>query len=278
MKYIKLFENYPPNSIDENINDMFVELKDQGYKIKYKRFNEVGCGGISVTIEDRRGFNSNDVKEYVMMFIDYIEDKFDEQRVFYRGRTTAYETDDTFYVNGKVVTTDDFPDDTELTALKIGVDARYKDKNQTKLQLENYIDKHYLEQEVTTKVESVRGHKVESALRDILVELFDIGMQVNVTWPSNSIIVLVFHYPLADYGDFAMAERTKKIFKVGDIYEYCLMIDDYIKDFWGEKSECSYEYGSMNRVWSLTELQNNDVRFVRMYINRFPTHKQRALY
>lgn len=247
MKYLKLFENYPKprgftkNSIEEDVNDMFVELKDNGYKIEYQRFNERG-DSVSITLKYRKGFKSNDVKEYVMMFIDYMTDKFGEQRVFYRGRTTAFETDNTFYANGKVVTTEDFPDDIELTALNIGVNAKYKDKNQIKLQLENYIDKHYLEQEVTTSVESVRGNKVESSLRDILVELFDKGMQVQVTWPSNNIIILVFHYPLNDNGS------PDDIFKIGDIYEYCLMIDDYMKDFWGEECECSYEYGSMNRT------------------------------
>jgi hypothetical protein len=214
---------------------------------------------------------TNDVREYVMMFIDYMTDKFGEQRVFYRGRTTAYETNDTFYVNGKVVTTDDFPDDTELTALKIGVDARYKDKNQTKLQLENYIQDHYLEQDVTPDFENEFAHKVESGLRDILVELFDKGMQVQVTWTDTKTIRLIFHYPLDESG------RPEKIFKIGDIYEYCSMIDEYMKDFW-EESECNYEYGSMNKVWNLTDLKDKDVRFVRMYINSIPVHKQRANY
>lgn len=276
MKYIKLFENYPsprgftPNSIEEDVNDMFIELKDDGYKIEYQRFNERG-DSVSLTIKYRRGFNSNDVREYVMMFIDYMTDKFGEQRVFYRGRTTAYETDDTFYVNGKVVTTDDFPDDTELTALKIGVDARYKDKNQTKLQLENYIGDHYLDNEVTPNMENEFAHKVESGLRDILVELFDKGMQVQVTWTDTKTIRLIFHYTLDDNG------RPDNIFKVGDIYEYCLMIDEYMKDFW-EEAECNYEYGSMNKVWDLTDLKDKDVRFVRMYINKIPVHKQRANY
>lgn len=276
MKYIKLFENYPsprgftPNSIEEDVNDMFIELKDDGYKIEYQRFNERG-DSVSLTIKYRRGFNSNDVREYVMMFIDYMTDKFGEQRVSYRGRTTAYETDDTFYVNGKVVTTDDFPDDTELTALKIGVDARYKDKNQTKLQLENYIGDHYLDNEVTPNMENEFVHKVESGLRDILVELFDKGMQVQVTWTDTKTIRLIFHYPLDESG------RPDNIFKIGDIYEYSQMIDEYMKDFW-EEAECNYEYGSMNRVWDLTDLKNTDVRFVRMYINKIPTNKQRANY
>lgn len=136
---------------------------------------------------------------------------------------------------------------------------------------ENYIDKHYLEQEVTTNVESVRGHKVESALRDILVELFDKGMQVRVTWPSNNIIELVFHYPLNDDG------IPDDIFKVSDIYEYCQMINDYMKDFWGEETECSYEFGDI-RFFELDQHIDRVVRFVRMYINKIPTHKQRALY
>jgi len=276
MKYIKLFENYPsprgftPNSIEEDVNDMFIELKDDGYKIEYQRFNERG-DSVSLTIKYRRGFNSNDVREYVMMFIDYMTDKFGEQRVSYRGRTTAYETDDTFYVNGKVVTTDDFPDDTELTALKIGVDARYKDKNQTKLQLENYIGDHYLDNEVTSNMENEFVHKVESGLRDILVELFDKGMQVQVTWTDTKTIRLIFHYPLDESG------RPDNIFKIGDIYEYSQMIDEYMKDFW-EEAECNYEYGSMNKVWDLTDLKDKDVRFVRMYINKIPTHKQRTNY
>lgn len=276
MKYIKLFENYPsprgftPNSIEEDVNDMFIELKDDGYKIEYQRLNERGDSvSLTIKLKYRRVFNSNDVREYVMMFIDYMTDKFGEQRVFYRGRTSAYVTDDTFYA-AKVVTTDDFPDDIELIALKIGVDARYKDKNQTKLQLENYIGDHYLDNEVTPNMENEFAHKVESGLRDILVELFDKGMQVQVTWTDTKTIRLIFHYPLDDNGS------PDDIFKIGDIYEYCLMIDEYMKDFW-EEAECSYD-GSMNRVWNLKELKDKYVRFVRMYINKIPLHKQRALY
>lgn len=131
MKYIKLFENYPspkgftPNSIEDNINDIFVELKDCGYIIEYQRFNERG-DSVSVTIR-KDTFKSNDVKEYVMMFIDYMTDKFGEQIVFYRGRTTAREVDDTFYANGILVTTYEYPDDIELTALKINVNAKQKE-------------------------------------------------------------------------------------------------------------------------------------------------------
>jgi hypothetical protein len=136
---------------------------------------------------------------------------------------------------------------------------------------DNYIDKHYLEQEVTTNVESVRGHKVESILSDILVELFDKGMQVQVRWPSNNIIVLVFHYPLDSSGLLATYDT---IFKIGDIYEYCLMISDYMKEFWGGQTECSYEYDNMqfhsNRVFDLSNLTDKDVRFVNMYINKIP--------
>lgn len=133
---------------------------------------------------------------------------------------------------------------------------------------ESYIEKHYLEQGLTDGKES----KVESALRDILVELFDRGMQVQATWPSSDIIVLAFHYPLDDNGS------PDDIFKIGDIYEYCQMINDYMKDFWGEESECSYEFEKYNRVWDLTDLQNKDVRFVRMYINKIPMHRKRANY
>lgn len=128
MKYIKLFENYPspkgftPNSIEDNINDIFVELKDCGYIIGYQRFNEIG-DSVSVTIR-KDAFNTSDIKEYVMMFIDYMTDEFGEQRVLYRGRTTAYEADDTFYANGILVTTYEYPDDIELTALKIDVNTK----------------------------------------------------------------------------------------------------------------------------------------------------------
>lgn len=137
---------------------------------------------------------------------------------------------------------------------------------------ENYIGDHYLDNEVTPNMENEFAHKVESGLRDILVELFDKGMQVQVTWTDTKTIRLIFHYPLDDNGS------PDDIFKIGDIYEYCQMINDYMKEFWGEESECSYEYGSMNRVWNLADLQDRDVRFVRMYINKIPTHKQRALY
>ena len=137
---------------------------------------------------------------------------------------------------------------------------------------ENYIGDHYLDNEVTPNMENEFVHKVESGLRDILVELFDKGMQVQVTWTDTKTIRLIFHYPLDDN------DIPDNIFKIGDIYEYCHMINDYMKEFW-EEAECNYEtYQSGNKVWDLTDLQNKDVRFVRMYINKIPTHKQRANY
>ena len=151
------------------------------------------------------------------MFIDYMTDKFGEQRVFYRGRTPAYESGDTFYANGKVFTTDDFPDDTELTALKICVNAKYKDKNQTKLQLENY---------------RMYNSEIKKNISDILVELIDNG----------------FKYIFNDIRE-GLTITLEKVyydtFKKSDIVDTFLMLEDYMREEWGNDIKITYEYHSI---------------------------------
>ena len=124
MKYIKKFES-TGSKIEKDISDIFVELQDEGFTVRSNIWYEDGRA-VTVTIS-KPEFNTNEIKEYVMMFIDYMTDKFGEQIVFYRGRTTAREVDDTFYANGILVTTYEYPDDIELTALKINVNAKQKE-------------------------------------------------------------------------------------------------------------------------------------------------------
>lgn len=74
---IKLFENFQSDKIKEDIEDIFVELQDIGYKVEVK----VGSGikwstcEIKLSKENGSDINFDEIREFCMMFEDYISDK-----------------------------------------------------------------------------------------------------------------------------------------------------------------------------------------------------------
>lgn len=70
---IKLFENFDLENIKNGIDDVLVELKDNGFNIR-KIVTEMGAySGISVhIIKTGDEFEFNDIEEYVIMLVDYI--------------------------------------------------------------------------------------------------------------------------------------------------------------------------------------------------------------
>lgn len=94
MKYIEMFENFTKYStsiafiavLKKDVQDMFVELKDEGYNIfwyyKSPRFNYENYFGIR--IYKFLGFDLEQVKEYILMFNEYMEEKFNNVKFSYK--------------------------------------------------------------------------------------------------------------------------------------------------------------------------------------------------
>ncbi len=86
MKYIKLFESFNDFSnikndiiiLKKDARDMFVELTDEGYKIYWYSANT------QIRIYKFLGFDLNHVKEYILMFNDYMEERFNDINFYYK--------------------------------------------------------------------------------------------------------------------------------------------------------------------------------------------------
>ncbi len=86
MKYISFFERFNNNDwdkIEKNVTEIFVELIDIGYVIEVR---DALYDSVSVYIKKPKGLDIEDVKDYILMFIDYMSDLWSGSYV-----TTTYE-------------------------------------------------------------------------------------------------------------------------------------------------------------------------------------------
>jgi uncharacterized protein (UPF0335 family) len=73
MRYIKVFEKFDGSmsKIKQDIDDMFIELTDEGYEVDIKM---IGTLQVSVKIKKPKEHNIEEVEDYILMFIDYMND------------------------------------------------------------------------------------------------------------------------------------------------------------------------------------------------------------
>lgn len=84
MRYIKLFENFEENKIKSDLQDIFVELVDNGFVIEVSYRDDL----VYVHIGKPKDKNISEVKDYILMFIDYMNDFWDKS---YVSATYEYE-------------------------------------------------------------------------------------------------------------------------------------------------------------------------------------------
>jgi len=88
MKYIKLFESFDEDGkftidpkFEQDVKDMFVELEDEGYEVDIDYLDKgKGIQDIMIMIEtddNSKLFNSNMVKDYFFMLLDYTKDYYE---------------------------------------------------------------------------------------------------------------------------------------------------------------------------------------------------------
>lgn len=85
MNYIKLFEGFKvDDKFKEDVEDIFVELKDDGYVIKYYNRNSSQTSYSEIRIYKFLRFDLEKVKEYILMFSEYMEERFNDVKFFYK--------------------------------------------------------------------------------------------------------------------------------------------------------------------------------------------------
>ena len=119
MKYIKKFENYD-SKIGNDIGDIFVELQDEGFTVRSNIWYEDGRS-VTVTIS-KPEFNTDEVKEYAMMFIDYMKSYFGNVSVNYTYKSR----------NSRAMTLK-YPDNEIIEVIKINIGKNYKPEDLYKL-------------------------------------------------------------------------------------------------------------------------------------------------
>jgi hypothetical protein len=123
MKYIKKFESHNTNiqlKIGKDISDIFVELQDEGFTVRNNIWYEDGRS-VTVTIS-KPEFNTDEIKEYVMMFIDYMKSYFGNVSVNYVFKTR----------NSRAMTLK-YPDNEIIEIIKINIGKNYKENDLYKL-------------------------------------------------------------------------------------------------------------------------------------------------
>lgn len=129
MKYIKLFEKFD-NKFEQDIRDMFVELEDKGYKIIFLQHPHLPkLSSTQITIYKFLGFDLEYVKDYILMFVEYMKERFNDVDFSYKLETIYQEEiplssfeDIEDFSNGKYINKLVGVGPTELVSIKILID------------------------------------------------------------------------------------------------------------------------------------------------------------
>jgi hypothetical protein len=85
MRYIKLFENFDEDKIKSDLQDIFVELIDNGFVINVSTHLVNLDDNIEFEFKKKdSNFRYKDIKEYVLMALDYIETLWGDIDVEYK--------------------------------------------------------------------------------------------------------------------------------------------------------------------------------------------------
>lgn len=233
---IKLFENFSKDeSLKQNINDMLVELGDDhkfkweidlfddSLKVGFTRHWDEGDNEHDYEPEDF--FKLIDINEYVHMVVDFMKEKFPNVDVNY-------------------IATDPVGDVVEVENLDKAtieeIDNRYvnigNSLNDTCSGLV-YFGINFTLDNMIKKFESffydgIDTDKIKSDIKDILVELVDIGYQVRVIPSSYS-----YYVNITITKEF---EGKYLNFNIIDLKDYLDMVCDYIEEEYKYDMQVTY--------------------------------------
>jgi hypothetical protein len=123
MKYIKLFENFDENKIKSDLQDIFVELVDNGFVVNVSTHLVNLDDNIDFEFKkkDSSNFKYQDIKEYVLMALDYIETLWNSINVEYKTERKVEVFGFTQYITSRYKPIDSHTDDANVVNIKMEI-------------------------------------------------------------------------------------------------------------------------------------------------------------
>lgn len=216
MKRIKLFENFDLERLKSGIDDVLVELKDNGFNIRKIASND------SLTIHIMSpAFEFSVIEEYVLMLIDYVNTYLPKYKddVRFLGFDSDFD---------KIIDTDSIDDiNTRLSWNKAenkeyllrSFKVCFGDGKFTKVIAESYID------DMIVSDDELK--RMWNNIEDIFVELKDDRYNVSITsYNSTTGLDITLRSPrLMGVGYFAPI-------KYENIVDYISTLEDFMKDYY----------------------------------------------
>ena len=123
MRYIKLFENFDENKIKSDLQDIFVELIDNGFIVNVSTHLVNLDDNIEFEFKKKDGgnFKYQDIKEYVLMALDYIETLWNSINVEYKTERKVEVFGFTQYITSRYKPIDSHTDDADVFNIKMDI-------------------------------------------------------------------------------------------------------------------------------------------------------------
>lgn len=123
MRYIKLFENFDENKIKSDLQDIFVELIDNGFVVNVSTHLVNLDDNIDFEFKkkDSSNFKYQDIKEYVLMALDYIETLWNSINVEYKTERKVEVFGFTQYITSRYKPIDSHTDGADVFNIKMDI-------------------------------------------------------------------------------------------------------------------------------------------------------------
>ena len=123
MRYIKLFENFDENKIKSDLQDIFVELIDNGFVVNVSTHLVNLDDNIEFEFKKKDGsnFKYQDIKEYVLMALDYIETLWNSINVEYKTERKVEVFGFTQYITSRYKPIDSHTNDADVFNIKMDI-------------------------------------------------------------------------------------------------------------------------------------------------------------
>jgi len=211
------------DKIVSDINDIFVELKDDGFDIDINTKNyRNGVGTVYIYIENDNTFRVDDVQQYVMMLNDYMDIKLKGFKIKYcldymHSNSSELKREDYYY----------FPTGCTYDINNLLVQYNF-DVNES-LVIEGFGD-----------FVGPEYDKIESDVNDMFIDLKDDGAKISID----------FYHKGVGYGagadDYMIKVRiySDRKFSMSDVEEPTRMMVDYFKDLTDKRVDMEYQRAS----------------------------------
>ena len=216
---IKLFENFDLERLKSGIDDVLVELKDNGFNVR----KIVNDSSITIIIS-KIGFEFNEIEEYVIMLVDYINTYLPKYKddIKFMGfdddLDKVVESDSIDVINTRLSWNEAEGKQYKLRTFKVC----FGDTRFAKVIAESYID------DMIVSDDELK--RLWNNIEDIFVELKDDKYNVSITsYNSTTGLDITLSSPRVKYGSGA---RYSSPLKYENIVDYISTLEEFMTDYY----------------------------------------------